>query len=192
MIGLYFGGQWFQTQFGNFYGNIELDAALEESHLWSAEVTSNPVEDGAPITDHVIEKSDELKIRGFVADHPITTISSISNSANPSQATFDLLNRLIKAREVMAVYTKQKTYVNMILQSVDIPRVATVGEAIEFTAEFINIRKVATQTVDLPKGIGTKPSAGAIARKASASKDGGKKQPKVIKKPSSVLFRALN
>ena len=28
MIGLYFGGQWFQTAFGNQYGNIELDAAL--------------------------------------------------------------------------------------------------------------------------------------------------------------------
>ena len=30
MIGLYFGGQWFQTAFGNQYGNIELDAALAE------------------------------------------------------------------------------------------------------------------------------------------------------------------
>ena len=82
MIGLFFGGQWFQTAFGNQYGNIELDAALDENHEWSAEATSNPVEEGAPVTDHVIEQSDKLKIRGFVTDSPLNLSQSVSGLVN--------------------------------------------------------------------------------------------------------------
>ena len=77
MLGLFFGGQKFQSTFGNQYGNIELDAMLDESHEWSADVTSNPVEDGAPVTDHVIEQADKLTIRGVVTDAPLNASSSI-------------------------------------------------------------------------------------------------------------------
>jgi hypothetical protein len=143
MIGLYFGGQWFQTAFGNPYGNIELDAALDENHEWSAEATSNPVEVGAPVTDHVIDQSDKLRIRGFVTDTPLTSSPSLPQISR-SQDVFDLLYELIKLKEPMTVYTKHKIYDNMVLTNVTIPRTAGVGEAIEFGAEFINIRKVAT------------------------------------------------
>ena len=203
MIGLYFGGQWFQTAFGNQYGNIELDAALDENHEWSAEATSNPVEEGAPVTDHVIEQSDKLKIRGFVTDSPLNLSQSVSGLVNSgsvgnrTQAVFDLLYDLIKIREPMTVYTKHRIYDNMVLTNVTIPRSAGVGEAIEFNAEFIHIRKVATQIVDVPDGINPKKDAkagganGSTAKKAEPTKDAGKKQPETVQKPSSTLSRVL-
>ena len=200
MIGLYFGGQWFQTAFGNQYGNIELDAALDENHEWSAEATGNPVEEGAPVADHVIEQSDKLKIRGFVTDTPLTisqSVQGIVNSGqvgNRTQAVFDLLHQLIKLKEPMTVYTKHKIYDEMILTNVNIPRTAGVGEAIEFSAEFINIRKVATQMVDVPDGINPKKDKKADAatgKKTEPQKDGGKKQPETVTKPSSTLSRVL-
>lgn len=203
MIGLFFGGQWFQTAFGNQYGNIELDAVLDENHEWSAEATSNPVEEGAPVTDHVIEQSDKLKIRGFVTDSPLNLSQSVSgllNSGsvgNRTQAVFDLLYDLIKIREPMTVYTKHRIYDNMVLTNVTIPRSAGVGEAIEFNAEFIHIRKVATQMVDVPDGINPKKDAkagganGSTAKKAEPTKDAGKKQPETVQKPSSTLSRVL-
>ena len=122
MIGLFFGGKSFKTIIANEYGNIELDANLEENHEWSAESTSNPVEEGAPISDHVIENADKLKIRGFVSDAPMgpllssTGISRVIGLFNgrkissPSQGVFDALNSLIKKREPMTVYTKHKIY----------------------------------------------------------------------------------
>lgn len=186
MIGLYFGGQWFQTAFGNQYGNIELDAALDENHEWSAEATSNPVEVGAPVTDHVIDQSDKLKIRGFVTDTPLTLSQSVSglvnsgNVGNRTQAVFDLLHQLIKLKEPMTVYTKHRIYDDMVMTNVTIPRSAGVGEAIEFSAEFVHVRKVATQMVDVPPGINPKDSAKAnesLSRKTQPQKDGGKKQP---------------
>lgn len=203
MIGLFFGGQWFQTAFGNQYGNIELDAALDENHEWSAEATSNPVEEGAPVTDHVIEQSDKLKIRGFVTDSPLNLSQSVSGLVNSgsvgnrTQAVFDLLYELIKIREPMTVYTKHRIYDNMVLTNVTIPRSAGVGEAIEFNAEFIHIRKVATQMVDVPDGINPKKDAkagganGSTAKKAEPTKDAGKKQPETVQKPSSTLSRVL-
>jgi hypothetical protein len=158
MIGLYFGGQWFQTAFGNQYGNIELDAALDENHEWSAEATSNPVEQGAPVTDHVIEQSDKLTIKGFVTDTPLTVSQSLPQISR-SQDVFDLLYQLIKLKEPLSVYTKHRVYDEMVLTNVTIPRAAGVGEAIEFTAEFVHVRKVATQMVDVPPGINPKDSA---------------------------------
>ena len=196
MIGLYFGGQWFQTAFGNLYGNIELDAALDENHEWSAEATSNPVEVGAPVTDHVIDQSDKLKIKGFVTDTPLTASQSLTQISR-SQDVFDLLYELIKLKESMTVYTKHRIYNDMILTNVNIPRTAGVGEAIEFSAEFINIRKVATQMVDVPDGISQKKDAkagganGSTAKKAEPTKDAGKKQPETVQKPSSTLSRVL-
>jgi hypothetical protein len=179
MIGLYFGGQWFQTTFGNLYGNIELDAVLDENHEWSAEATSNPVEQGAPVTDHVIEQSDKLTIKGFVTDTPLTVSQSLPQISR-SQDVFDLLYQLIKLKEPLSVYTKHRVYDEMVLTNVTIPRAAGVGEAIEFTAEFVHVRKVATQMVDVPPGINPKDSAKAnesLSRKAQPQKDGGKKQP---------------
>lgn len=207
MIGLFFGGRQFKTLFGNTYGNIELDANLEETHEWSAEATSNPVEEGAPVTDHVIENADKLRIRGFVSDASmdylfsnrgmarIAGIFNGKNLANRTQIVFDSLDKLLKKREPVTVYTKHKIYKDMVLTNVTIPRVASVGEAIEFTAEFIHIRKVQTQTVDVPNGISKKKDGKAGAstqKKAEAAKDGGKKQGEEVKKPSSVLTRIFN
>lgn len=193
MIGLYFGGQWFQTAFGNQYGNIELDAALDENHEWSAEATSNPVEVGAPVTDHVIDQSDKLRIKGFVTDTPLTSSASLPQISR-SQDVFDLLYELIKLKEPMTVYTKHKIYDEMVLTNVTIPRTAGVGEAIEFSAEFINIRKVATQMVDVPDGINPKKDKKADAatgKKTEPQKDGGKKQAQTVDKPSSTLSRVF-
>ena len=208
MLGLFFGGQKFQSTFGNQYGNIELDAMLDESHEWSAEATSNPVEEGAPVTDHVIEQADKLSIRGVVTDAPLNASSSIlgfiggGSADNKTQSVFDLLNTLIKKREVLTVYTKHKTYDDMVLISVTIPRSASVGEAVEFRAEFIHIRKVATQTVDVPDGVSAKPGAkaggagGAVSKKASATKASGKKQATKANKPAAdkvnrSLYKAM-
>lgn len=208
MIGLFFGGKKHKTIFGNGYGNIELDANLEEVHEWSVEATSNPVEEGAPITDHVIENADKLRIRGFVSDATMDSIFSANNFSSRglarvmgifngrkieshSQGVFDTLRTLIKQREVVTVYTKHKTYTDMVMTDVNIPRSASNGEAIEFTAEFIHIRKVATKTVDVPKGIGQKQSGDSTKKKAEPAKDSGNKQPET-KPATSVLKRIFN
>lgn len=202
-IGLFFGGASFRSMFGNEFGNVELDANLDESHEWSATATENPVETGAPVSDHVIEQADKLRIRGFVSDTPLIISPELQgqigamDAGSRTQPVFDLLYKLIKAREVMTVYTKHAVYADMVLTSVNIPRSSQVGEAIEFTAEFVNIRKVQTQTVDVTKGVSGKREAkaggknGPAAKKAEPKKDTGKKPAVEVKKPTSILSSLL-
>lgn len=196
MLGLFFGGREFKTVFGNDYGNVEIDAVFEEKHEWAVEPTTNPVEDGAPVTDHIIDMPDLLILRGFITDAPLTYSASFSGFfndgaiSNRTQTVFDLLYQLNKIKLPMTVYTKYMTYKDMVLTRVTIPRIAGVGEAFEFNAEFTNIRKVETQIVDVPDGINPKKTAkaGDVQKKADAQKDAGTKQPQA---PSSALNRML-
>ena len=199
MIGLYFGGGVYRASFGNLLGNLELDASLDEAHEWTAEATSNPVENAAPVTDHIIEQPDKLRLRGVVSDSPMVLSSTVSDilgvfAGSRAQDAFDLLRAIIKKREPVTVYTKHRIYPDMLLTSVNIPRVPADGEAIEFTAEFIHLRKVATQVVDVPPGISPKKTAKgstATARKSEPQKDAGRKQAQTVDRPSSTLSRIL-
>ena len=184
MIGLFFGGQAFQLKFGNDFGNIELDANLEETHEWGADVTENPVEEGAPVADHVIERADKLTVRGFVSESPVTAspnilglIGSVSDASSRTQQVFDLLRLLIKEKATMTVYTKHLTYDDMVLTGLRIPRTPADGQAIEFVADFVHVRFVEAQSVDVPNGISAKGKTAddATVRKTSPAKDAGKK-----------------
>jgi hypothetical protein len=198
MIGLYFGGEKFQTIFGNVFGNIELDAVLSEDHQWASDVTTNPVEEGAPVADHIIDVADKLRLKCFVTDAPLVASQSVSGSFNAgtagtrTQPVFDLLYRLKQARATVMVYTRHASYENMAITDISITRTAETGEALEFDVSFVNIRQVATQTVDLPPGISAKKEekAGgkksAIAKKSEPKKDAGKKAAKPVKPPETV------
>lgn len=204
LLGLLFDSPVFVTNFGNDLGNIELDATLDENHEWVAEVTTNPVEEGAPISDHVIEQSDRVTLRGFISNNPIAS-GFLIPQISTVQDVFNLLYDLIKLKEPVTVYTKLKVYTDMVLTRVTPGRNAGVGDALEFDAEFIHIRKVATQTVDVPKGVSAKKEAktpASVGRKAEPAKDAGKKQAETVnlsgtaattsgavRKPSSTLSR---
>jgi len=198
MIGLYFGGEKFQTIFGNVFGNIELDAVLSEDHQWASDVTTNPVEEGAPVADHIIDVADKLRLKCFVTDAPLVASQSVTGNYNTAtagtrtQPVFDLLYRLKQARAVVMVYTRHASYDNMAITDISITRTAETGEALEFDVSFVNIRQVATQTVDLPPGISAKKEdkAGgkksAIAKKSEPKKDAGKKAATPVKPPEKV------
>lgn len=192
-VGIFFGNNTPKGIVMGQFGNIEFDAVLAEKHNWSADATSNPVETGSPVTDHIIEQADKLTIAGFVSDASLTLSSNFTqfNVVSPkTQVAFDALSEAIKAKETVSVYTKFKVYQDMIVTKVDIPRIPENGGSIEFAIEFINIRKVSTQLVDIPNGIGTKQTDSSTAKKASEQKDAGKKAAETkTPAPSSTLGR---
>jgi hypothetical protein len=162
--------------------SIDLDATLDEAHEWSNEVTSNPVETGAPVTDHVIEKPDKLSITGLITNSPLhgSLAGQYFGGETQSQriqTVFEAIYDLTKRRETVTVYTRHAVYNNMVIQSVNIPRSASIGEAIEFKMELVHIRMVSTQMVTLPPGISAKPAAkstAAVAKKTEPQKTTGK------------------
>lgn len=203
MIGLFFGGKAFKAGFGNDYGNIELDANLEETHDWSAEATESPVEEGSPISDHVIEQPDKLTLRGFISETPTTLMPQIlgiigkSDASSRTQEVFDVLRALIKQRVPVVVYTKHLTYPAMVITGLRIPRTPADGKSFEFVADFKSIRMVAAQDVDVPVGISAKGATkdAETARKTQPAKDAGQKSATPAAspaKPTSFLSGLLN
>lgn len=95
------------------------DLTLEESHERSAEVTENPVESGAVVTDHVITNPERLRLEGFVTDAPAAVFAS---DAGRTQGAFETLEQAWREREPLTVVTGRKTYTDMVIVRLDMPR----------------------------------------------------------------------
>lgn len=205
-VGVLFKGS-FSPSIAGQLGNIEFDAVVNEEHEWTADATSNPVEDGAPVSDHIIEQADRIKIRAVISDTPLRTSTSADAAmaeGDITQPAFDLIRRLMKARELVTVYTRFLTYENMAVTDVSIPRSSRSDGALEMDISLVHIRTVATETVDVPPGISAKKEAkkggkkGATAKKSEPTKPAGKKQatattkPAAASKPTSALYSLAN
>ncbi len=137
---------------GGQIGTIQIDAVSEEEHSLRSEVTENPVEEGAQISDHVQLQALELRIDGVVSDSPLRfgAISSVLNAGQTisqlfgtTKASIDAYNemvRLWKSRQPFNVLTSLRRYENMVFQEVSIPRRAATGNAIHFSATLREIR----------------------------------------------------
>lgn len=133
-------------------GGINLDASISEEHVSECDVTENPIEDGAIVTDHVHVKPAQLTIEGIVSDTPITfaVINNVVGFVNAVNTTIlgnssrstDAYNALIdlqKSREPFTVITGLRVYKDMIMTSLSVPRDAQRGKAVNFTAELKQI-----------------------------------------------------
>ncbi|MDP1683118.1 MAG: hypothetical protein Q8L39_15270 [Burkholderiales bacterium] len=190
------------TSFKGEIISIDLDVTFDESHEWLNDVVTSPVEVGSPISDHIQPQPDKLTISGMIgnssiSDSVIAQLSKIDESSfeTRTQTTFDLLRALMESRKLVTVYTRYRIYTDMALASINIPRSAGVGDAINFTAQFTHVRIVETQTVTVP-GISNKKGAkaggkgGSTARKTDEQATGGKKD--AIKPPTSVIRSILD
>jgi hypothetical protein len=127
---------------------VEVDVSLSEDHVSTCEVTENPVEIGADVTDHVQEKPDTLTIEGLVSDTPIRLLgNTFGVSDNRARKTYDILREIKSAKKPITVVTGLRQYTNMILRSLTVPRNAETGQALKFTAEFVEVRLVESETI---------------------------------------------
>jgi len=172
--------------------SLDLDVTQDETHEWTNDVTQFPVEFGSQITDHIQPMPDKLTISGMITNSAIgeTALAELSGGDDRTQTAFDLLLKLKDDRVLLTVYTKFKIYTSMALKSVNLPRDAGVGDSIKFKMEFVNVRLVDTQTVDVPPGISKKldkKSGADVQKKTEPPKDAGKVEPKPVEKSKGIL-----
>lgn len=136
-------------------GIITLDASIEESHSFGADVTRFPTEEGVEITDHVTLKPRSLRITGHITDSPVQYLSALTaggaggittwgGSLSRSAKAYDALRWLWYNREPFDVITGLDLYRNMILTGLEIPRDAQIGQRLRFSATMDQIRIVTT------------------------------------------------
>jgi len=181
---------------------IELDCTVSESHNGEVEVTEHPVEEGANITDHTRAKPVTLILEGIVSNTPLNNeqqtrkvksaegftfettaaASVIAGQPGVAEAAFTKLQQLREKGVPITIITRFKTYTNMVMSSLVVPRNASTGECVRFTATFKNVVIVKNKTTTA--AISKEPKA-----KAKIAK--GKKVPETTAEPTkkkSMLF----
>lgn len=143
---------------------LELDASVSEHHQTQVEVTDHPVEQGVAISDHRRRKPDTITIEGIVSNTALPDPSagltqqrsngqdflsrSIRDTGKAEDAYSQLLD-LADSTTLITVVTAIRTYENMTLTELSLPRDARSGDSIRFTATFREIRVVQNATVQV-------------------------------------------
>jgi len=170
--------------------SLDLDVTSDEVHEWNNEVTQFPVELGSPITDHIQPQPDRLSISGIISNSAIgeVALNKINNGDDRCQDAFDVLRKLMDDRILVTVYTRYKVYTDMALKSTNIPRDAGIGDSLKFKMEFVNVRLVSTQTIEVPDGISKKldkKNGDSVKKKTEPQKAAGKTETKAAEPAKS-------
>lgn len=109
---------------------------------------------------------------GAVATGVVAKVGSelISNGSKPSKDAIDILEYIYEENIPLMITTSIKTYTNMIMESLNIPRNSRNANSLEFSASFREIRIIENEVVEIPL--------------AATEVDGAIKETKGGKKPS--------
>lgn len=150
---------------------IEIDAVIEETHVFENLVTEHPVEDGSPRTDNIVNLPVKLEMTGRITDTPSSLLASLATGAagliggqigvppavtaglssvvgaqlpGRSKSIYQELVALYAARETFAVITGLNEYLNMTFTRLEFPRQAADGRSIRFRAQLQELIVVGT------------------------------------------------
>jgi len=122
--------------FGNLFvvlssiGDIEIDAVLNEEHVLPARVTRNPVEDGSEFSDNIVVLPVSLSMTARVSDASMTPI--IPSFGSKSIDAYNALAELQTNKELVEVVTGIRTYQNMYIENMTVPRTGADGSSLRF------------------------------------------------------------
>ena len=156
---------------------VILDASVNESHTAQAQITEHQVEKGSNVTDHIRPMPQRISIDGLVTNTPIVNslqdllqppLQAQDNGFSGSQkragntnaktlqfdSSFDRVKNtygeLVDAAKkgvLLTVYTSLKTYSNMAIYNLSVPRNAANGNALSFRIDLQEIVQVEVQLV---------------------------------------------
>lgn len=138
----------------NKINDIKIDCFITESATATAEVTKNPVEKGADITDHIIINPMTFQIEGLVSNISSglkETIESLS-SANPltskAKTAWEDLLELHASREKFTLVQGLMSYPDVVLVQLDTTRDKDTVNALRFNASLQQLIIAGTSTLE--------------------------------------------
>jgi len=183
-----------KTKFSGDLEGLEVDAVITRGTDFSAQVTRAQVEDGTTISDHVVLDPVSLQIEGFISNHPVGLLEGLGSAVEAigsffgsepektrSQTGAKTLEAAWRAKALLSIETRTRTYDNMVIESLSIAESAEIGEGISFSMRLVEIRKVSLVTVPGSK------LATATADLASGPVDKGRQPPKPPKTSPAAI-----
>ena len=130
---------------GNFIAEIELDVIVSESVQTSSTITSNTVENGADVNDHIIINPMSFSMTGVVSDTKVqilgglNTLDSFTRQTSPSQDAWEELLELQANRIPFTLITNLKAYDNVVLENLSVLQDKDSSNSLNFTANLKEI-----------------------------------------------------
>lgn len=121
-----------------------IDVALSEEHTFESEVTEYPVEKGADITDNIRPKPIQITMEGLVSNSAFNPLI-VNARTSIDQSVDDAYAKLMKIRderETVTIRTSLRTYQDMAMKNLVIPRLPGQSDALKFTATFVQVEIV--------------------------------------------------
>jgi hypothetical protein len=150
-------------------GLVDVDAFIRESHRMTAEVTEYPVEEGDEISDHVIQKPNELDVDGIIGTNNLFIPVPLPSDFTRAYDGYQDLLAAKEAGEPISVVTGLTVYDQMIIVDFTIDRDKDNGRSLEFKMSLKHVKIVQSQTTTMPKTQATKQA----AVKKDAGNEGG-------------------
>lgn len=128
---------------------LELDVTINETGEFTSKVSESEVEDGSNIADHVTLDPDKLTIQGFISATPGDTLKVLKGASfgDPVNDAFLKLDNLRKSKQPFDFVAGLKTYKDMVMTSLSIPRDQQTGRALRFSAVMQQVVIVSSTTV---------------------------------------------
>jgi len=132
---------------------FEIDAMPSVAPEHRIEPTMHPVDVGAEMSDHAIERPMMLNIEGVVSDSPIGEVAERrEEGGSPSEEGYAFLVKLMSEKRLVTVSSQvYPDFDGMMLVSLTGPKTAETGESFRFRATFqrmiianVNIEERAT------------------------------------------------
>ncbi len=149
-------------------GTITFDNTISENYFYTSRITAYPVESGTIISDHIVNLPDRIVLSGLVTDTPFNIFAQGARSI----ATFNALIALHQNRTPVSVQTGLKSYDNMAIVSLEVPRTLKTGQTLTFNIElqriiFSDVINVFNDPTNLQAGTQTVRSNQTIASNAN-------------------------
>ncbi len=141
-------------------GDFLMDVSLNEDHSFESEVTEYPVETGATVTDNIRPRPITISMECLVTNTPIGPIRDKRGVVTDTvDNAYEHLLKIYNAREPVVIRTSLRTFENMALTSLSIPRATGRGDDLRFTASFQQVQLIEnkrTRRVAVPAAKGKK------------------------------------
>lgn len=128
---------------------LTFDNTFKESHDYKMEVTSHPIEAGAPITDHVVEQQTRVSMTLHLTDHPIDDNDPVPLRAKKQ---FETLLQIFREKTPLQLVTGLAVYNDMVIESISVPRDEPIY-GINPQVDFVQITRAQRRTVFLPADV---------------------------------------
>lgn len=129
---------------------VLIDVILSEAHSADNTVTELPLEDGSPLTDHVIIKPDTVEISVEVSNYDGANAKTTGERAKTAWQRF---KQLRLERQLLTITTEHEIYENMVVASLSATHVIPFSGRMIYTCKFQRVDVTNLSIVAVPESI---------------------------------------